>query len=140
MSKSRKIHCDTFFLSQSIFLILVKYWYIVLDDHWSKKIYRPHMIVDGQCYIHLRWSCSPWQTEPWPCDGIQAVTRDQHTLHFWKYSQEILSTFLSLHDIKIYHQLHTQQSGGYSHEKAIGNQEEEVGTGKRSQVSKMCLR
>ena len=33
------------------------FWSIVQDDHWSKKIYRPQMIVDVRCYIHLRWSC-----------------------------------------------------------------------------------
>ena len=30
---------------------------IVLDDHWFKKIYRLHKIVDVRFYIHLRWSC-----------------------------------------------------------------------------------
>ena len=25
---------------------------------WFEKIYRPKMIVDVRCYIHLRWSCS----------------------------------------------------------------------------------
>ena len=27
-----------------------------VNDHWSKKICRPQMIVDIRCYIHLRWS------------------------------------------------------------------------------------
>ena len=35
----------------------MNFWSFVLDDHWSKKIYRPKMIVDVWCYIHLRWSC-----------------------------------------------------------------------------------
>ena len=38
-------------------LKLTNFWGIVLDDHWSKKIYSPKMIVDVGCYIHLRWSC-----------------------------------------------------------------------------------
>ena len=33
-------------------------WSIALNDLWSKKIYRPKIIVDVWCYIHLRWSCS----------------------------------------------------------------------------------
>ena len=36
---------------------ITNFWSIVLDDHWSKKIYRPKMIVDVRCYIHLSWSC-----------------------------------------------------------------------------------
>ena len=31
--------------------VITNFWSIVLDDHWSKKIYRPKMIVD------VRWSC-----------------------------------------------------------------------------------
>ena len=52
-------------------------------------------LFDDRCYIHLRWSCSPWQTEPWPCDGIQAVTRAQRTLHFWKYSGNTFHIFIT---------------------------------------------
>ena len=33
------------------------FWSIFLDDLWSKKIYRPNMIVDVRCYIYLRRSC-----------------------------------------------------------------------------------
>ena len=29
----------------------------MINDHWSKKIYKPQMIVDIRCYIHLRRSC-----------------------------------------------------------------------------------
>ena len=52
-------------------------------------------LFDDRCYIHLRWTCSPWQTEPWPCDGIQAVTRAQRTLHFWKYSGNTFHIFIT---------------------------------------------
>ena len=31
--------------------------FVLIIDHWSKKIYRPKMIVDIRCSIHLRWSC-----------------------------------------------------------------------------------
>ena len=37
--------------------ILTTFWSIGLDDHWSKKIYRPQMIVDVRCFIYLIWSC-----------------------------------------------------------------------------------
>ena len=36
---------------------ILNFWFIVLNDHWYKRIYRPQMIVDVRCYIHLRWSC-----------------------------------------------------------------------------------
>ena len=38
-------------------VVITNFWSIVLDDHWSKKIYRSQMIVVVRCYIHLRWSC-----------------------------------------------------------------------------------
>ena len=38
-------------------VVITNFWSIVLDDHWSKKIYIPQIIVDVRCYIHLSWSC-----------------------------------------------------------------------------------
>ena len=37
-------------------VVITKFWSIVLDDHWSKNIYRQRWLFDGRCYIHLRWS------------------------------------------------------------------------------------
>ena len=37
---------------------ITNFWSIVLNDHWSKIIYRPQMIVWSGAIIHpLRWSC-----------------------------------------------------------------------------------
>ena len=38
-------------------MVITNFGSIVLDDHSSRKIYIPKMIVDIQSYIHLRWSC-----------------------------------------------------------------------------------
>ena len=52
-------------------MVIMNFWSIVLDDHWSKKIYRPQMIVDVRVYTHLKWSC--W----WRCDGTESEGPDR---------------------------------------------------------------
>ena len=45
-------------------VVIMNFWSIVLDDHCSKKIYKPKMIVVVRCYINLRWSC--FKSSPLP--------------------------------------------------------------------------
>ena len=42
---------------QSLVSLMYTSWFIVQDDHGSKKTYRPQMSVDVRCFIHLWWSC-----------------------------------------------------------------------------------
>ena len=39
-------------------MMLRNFWSIVLDDHWSKKIYRPKMIVCFMVLYSFWWSCN----------------------------------------------------------------------------------
>ena len=45
-------------LSNEYIMTITNFWPIFLDDHWSKMIYRPKMIVDPVLLFILRWSCS----------------------------------------------------------------------------------
>ena len=55
-------------------VVITNFWSIALDDHWSKKIYRPKMIVDVLCssqmILFLFWGvslhvCSGWDPSMW---------------------------------------------------------------------------
>ena len=58
-------------------MVITNFWSFVLDDHWSKKIYRPQMIVD----VWFWWSCC--QTFLHRCKNplLQAI---RSRLHQWK--------------------------------------------------------
>ena len=55
-------------------VVITNFWSIVLDDHRSKKIYRPKINVDVRCYIHLRWSC--WKQRVMPKDKDDSYDAD----------------------------------------------------------------
>ena len=55
-------------------VVITNFWSIALDDHWSKKIYRPKMIVDVLCssqmILFLFWGvslhvCAGWDLSMW---------------------------------------------------------------------------
>ena len=58
-------------------MVITNFWSIVLDDHWSKKIYRPQIIVDVRCYIHLSWSCY-MQSEDKMKDKLRETVKYYH--------------------------------------------------------------
>ena len=58
-------------------VVITNFRSIVLDDHCSKKIYKPKMIVVVRCYINLTWSC--FKSSPLPLTlGYWIQCSDRH--------------------------------------------------------------